>query len=178
MFANCSRARGELALELRREVALICSIGTGPRRASFRSWRVIGNRATGFTLVEILVVVAIIALLVAILLPSLLKAREQATGAVCSTNLHQIMLGMHEYVAENKVLPGNGSVLGNSWFEAGKPGGGAVPSGTANWKPSDSWLGLPEDPKQFNNPAVSGDQQLLWDFVAATVPQNGSLSGM
>jgi prepilin-type N-terminal cleavage/methylation domain-containing protein/prepilin-type processing-associated H-X9-DG protein len=50
-----------------------------------------------FTLIEILVVVAIIALLVAVLLPSLSKAREQARITVCNTNLHDFGTSMHMY---------------------------------------------------------------------------------
>lgn len=137
----------------------------------------------GFTLIEVLVVVAIIALLAAILLPSLMKAREQSTGAVCSTNMHQIMLGMHMYVAANKVLPGTGSVLGNSWSEAGRPGGGSFPSGAANWKPGDSWLGLPYVSSPYLPPGAPPppwnisipEQQAVWDFVAAYAPHKGSL---
>ncbi len=48
------------------------------------------NRRFGFTLIELLVVVAIIALLAAILMPSIVKAREQAKAAVCLNNLHNI----------------------------------------------------------------------------------------
>ena len=51
----------------------------------------------GFTLVEILVVVAIIALLLAILLPSYTAAREQAKGVLCLSNQRQIGLAMHAY---------------------------------------------------------------------------------
>src|SRR5690606_40682021 len=63
------------------------------------------ERNTGFTLIEVLVVVAIIALLVAILLPSLARAREQARAAVCKTSMKQILTAKSIYVAEYKVLP-------------------------------------------------------------------------
>jgi len=58
-----------------------------------------------FTLIEILVVVAIIALLIAILLPSLTKAREYTRNTVCKSNMRQVMLGHMFYQADNKVLP-------------------------------------------------------------------------
>ena len=43
----------------------------------------------GFTLVELLVVISIIALLLAILMPSLQQAREQAKKVICGSNLRQ-----------------------------------------------------------------------------------------
>jgi len=53
----------------------------------------------GFTLIEVLVVVAIIALLVAILLPSLSVAREQGRSALCKANLKQMHLAQMAYSA-------------------------------------------------------------------------------
>lgn len=56
----------------------------------------------GFTLIEILVVVAIIALLIAILLPSLRNAREQAKAMACATQLDQMFNGILLYSNQNQ----------------------------------------------------------------------------
>jgi prepilin-type N-terminal cleavage/methylation domain-containing protein/prepilin-type processing-associated H-X9-DG protein len=56
---------------------------------------------TGFTLVELLVVITIIALLVAILLPSLAKVRTQGRRAQCLSNLRQIGVAISTYALSN-----------------------------------------------------------------------------
>jgi prepilin-type N-terminal cleavage/methylation domain-containing protein len=62
--------------------------------------RLLCSRRRGFTLIEILVVVAIIALLIAILLPALQRARKYARSAVCLANLMSIGSGMKLYQAD------------------------------------------------------------------------------
>ena len=64
----------------------------------------------GFTLVELLVVVAIIALLLALLLPALEKAREAAHIVVCASNQHQLMVALYTYAtdSEENFPPGSG----------------------------------------------------------------------
>lgn len=56
-----------------------------------------GPSHRGFTLVELLIVVGIIAILIAFLMPALKKAREAAVTTSCLSNLHQLELAIHLY---------------------------------------------------------------------------------
>ncbi len=58
-----------------------------------------------FTLVELLVVIATIALLTAILLPSLQNSRRQARAALCGSNVKQLVFGLVMYETENETFP-------------------------------------------------------------------------
>ena len=59
----------------------------------------------GFTLIELMIVVAIIAILAGILIPNFVNARAQAQTAACESNLRQIATALELYYADNQQYP-------------------------------------------------------------------------
>ncbi|MEM6313665.1 MAG: prepilin-type N-terminal cleavage/methylation domain-containing protein [Planctomycetota bacterium] len=89
------------------------------------------RRRAGFTLVELLVVIGIIALLISILLPTLSSARGAATAVACQSNLRQIGLGLTLYNGSNDGL------MPYSWIE--RLGGFATQRTAQGFHPHTTW---------------------------------------
>jgi prepilin-type N-terminal cleavage/methylation domain-containing protein/prepilin-type processing-associated H-X9-DG protein len=111
--------------------------------------------ARGFTLVELLVVIGIIALLVSVLLPALTKARRAANTIACSSNLRQIIQAMMIYASQNNnYIPGSPNTSGGFLF---------------NTTPAFSYPVFNSQYSESNCPTISQD----WDWQAPIASMMG-----
>ncbi len=121
-------------------------------------------RRSGFTLVELLVSVSIIALLVAILIPAVKQARDSAKVLLCATNLRQIGIAWNVYLSSNDdTFP---SWEGNmQWFYGGRePSIASASFWVLDYRPLNPYVTLSEQDQEwaelFRCPA---DRQILND---------------
>jgi prepilin-type N-terminal cleavage/methylation domain-containing protein/prepilin-type processing-associated H-X9-DG protein len=73
-----------------------------------RSWRARAGGRWGFTLIEILVVITIVAVLVGMLIPAVQAARESGRRSQCSNNMKQMGLAIHNFESTYRKLPSGG----------------------------------------------------------------------
>jgi prepilin-type N-terminal cleavage/methylation domain-containing protein len=145
------------------------------------------SRRDGFTMLEVVVVIAIIGLLAALLLPAVQAAREAARSAQCLNNLRQLALALHSYHDANSCLPPGvvwngppGEPLG-----AGEVSVDAIDHVAVGYSPSNApdpvmanWLIMLLPQLEQGALSKAFNQSLSIDDVSNATPRETSLSVM
>src|SRR5262245_46302865 len=92
---------------------LPCGVFEVLRRSNMKTTYKTGNHL-GFTLVEMMVVIAIIGLLIALLLPAVQSARESARRSACANNMKQLGLAVAQFEGGRRRLPNSGNPQGKA----------------------------------------------------------------
>jgi RNA polymerase sigma factor (sigma-70 family) len=114
----------------------------------------------GFTLLELMVVVAIIAIIASILMPNFFHARAQAAVSACESNIRAISTAAELYYSDNQAYPASVGKVDNNFgtpSEGGAAGGITVPAGTY----------LSQTPKDAANQASGVPGQYQYTLVGA-----------
>lgn len=116
-------------------------------------------RHSGFTLIEIMVVMVILGLLVAIVAPNLMGRSDQARVTVAKTQMKQVGNALDLYKLDNNRYPSTEQGL-RALVE--KPTGSPEPR---NWNPDGYMPSMPQDPwgnsYDYSSPGINGDYDLI-----------------
>lgn len=136
-------------------------------------------RGLGFTLVELLVVIAVIGIVVSMLLPGIQAAREAARRMQCGNNLKQIGLALHIYESSHRAWPAQASgptpgrefrARRSSWFTAILPlieQNALYHAFNSNlhWHDSGNWYAVNSAVATFRCPSVPERQGFEWTVL-------------
>jgi prepilin-type N-terminal cleavage/methylation domain-containing protein/prepilin-type processing-associated H-X9-DG protein len=135
-------------------------------------------RRAGFTMVEVVVVIAIIGLLLGILLPAVQHVRAAASRTACLSNLRQVGLALHNYEGNHRSLP--------PVIVTFPPSGGTAFGAVVSWRApllpyleqAPLWANTLEasrlDPYSYHAPPHEGMTTVIRTFAC---PADGRLSG-